>query len=86
MSREGSISSELGHESFGCEEVADRLFAERPIPGAGFRAALHAHLHELAQRPAPKRLGLAIAGCFGSGSALLGLVGLGVLGIGPLAG
>ncbi len=69
------------------ELVGDRLQAGRPVPRAGFRAELHAHLLDLGlpvNRPA--RLWAWVAAGAASGTGLLVLAALGVAGAGPLAG
>ena len=70
------------------DELADRLTESRPIPRAGFRAELKAHLTELEQRQGlswrPRNLRAAIAASAGSGLSLLGIAALGVGGVGPL--
>ena len=67
-------------------EVAARLVSERPAPRAGFRAELHAHLRDLGMRAArPAWLWPRVGALLLSGGSLLGLVGLGVVRIGPFA-
>lgn len=70
------------------DELGERLIRERPIPRAGFRAELRAHLHEVeAKRPIkwrPKRLRLLAVSYAGSGAFLLVIATLGVAGTGPL--
>ena len=69
-------------------EVAERLLDAPPIPRAGFRAELKAHLVEREARGGatwrPKRLGAAIAAYAGGGMTLLALAALGATGAGPL--
>jgi hypothetical protein len=68
-------------------EIQQRLVAERPVPRAGYRAELRAHL--LASRGTadapPQRLRLLIAAYAGSGAVLLIVAAIGVAGAGPLA-
>ena len=72
----------------GLNEVAERLLDAPPIPRAGFRAELKAHLVEREARGGatwrPKRLGAAIAAYAGGGMTLLALAALGATGAGPL--
>jgi len=69
-------------------ELGDLLEQDRPVPRAGFRAELGAHMRQLEsqQRPAwrPKRLKLMALSYAGSGVALLLIAALGVSGAGPL--
>ena len=64
-------------EAEGLDELGDRLERERPVPRAGFRAELKAHLIEAeSKRPVawrPRNLGRLVAGYCGAGSALLSL-------------
>ncbi|MQA75863.1 MAG: hypothetical protein GEU88_16275, partial [Solirubrobacterales bacterium] len=71
----------------GLDRLAERLGTERPVPSAGYRAALRRSLLTRApeQRFAPRRLRLLIGAYAGSGAALLLVVAVGVLGAGPLA-
>ncbi len=64
--------------------VADRLMAERPVPAAAFRGDLRRAL--LTARARPRRFWLRVGTAAGTGSGLLTVAGLGVLGAGPLAG
>ena len=92
MSQPGGISDELRpyvdrSQAEAIDEVGRRLESERPVPRAGFRAELRAHLAEHGRRPAtwrPRRLGLAIAGYAGSGLVLLVVAAVGLAGAGPL--
>ena len=64
--------------------LADRLVAERPLPSPMFRGALGRTLAR--SRPSrPPMLWARVAGCAGMGSAMLGIVTLGVAGTGPFA-
>jgi hypothetical protein len=66
--------------------VAERLRTERPVPAAAFRGKLRRLL--LVEAAVPllgRRLHLAVAGYVASGTALLALAAIGVLGAGPLA-
>jgi hypothetical protein len=67
--------------------VAERLEAERPVPGAAFRGELRrAILTRLQPRTAPPyRLRGLIAAYAGSGFLLLGIAAVGLAGVGPLA-
>ena len=70
------------------DKLGERLTESRPIPRAGFRAELKAHLTELEQRQGlswrPRNLRAAIAAYAGSGLSLLGIAALGASGAGPL--
>jgi hypothetical protein len=76
------------HERDAMDSVAERLRDERPVPRAGFRAELRAHLRDLeAERhPAwrPKRLRVLVGAYAGSGFLLLIVAALGLSGAGPL--
>ena len=87
------ISDELrpyvdAHEKEDIDSIAERLLDERPVPRAGFRAELRAHLRELEadRRPAwrPRRLRVLIGAYAGSGFLLLVVAALGLSGTGPL--
>ena len=69
-------------------ELAERLERGRPVPRAGFRAELKAHLVDAErQRPVawrPKHLGRLVAGYCGAGSLMLAVAGIGLTGTGPL--
>ena len=71
------------------DQIGERLLAERPAPRAAFRAALRAHLAELAgsRRTAwrPGRLRALVAAYAGSGVVLLAIAAIGLTGAGPLA-
>ena len=57
-------------------ELADRLAADRPLPGAGFRGALGRHLAERdpGYGPRPADLRVRVSGLAGAGGLLI-LVG-----------
>jgi hypothetical protein len=64
-------------------ELAQRLTAERPVPAAAFRGDLR---RMIASVPAqPRRLWFQAAMAAGSGAACFLVVGLGLLGAGPVA-
>jgi hypothetical protein len=67
--------------------VAHRLQDERPVPAAAFRGDLARRLQAMMGRrnTAPQRLRLAIAAYVGSGSLLLAIPAIGLLGAGPFA-
>jgi hypothetical protein len=71
------------------DRIGERLLAERPAPRAAFRAALRAHLAELAggRRVAwrPRRLRALVGAYAGSGVVLLAIAAVGLAGAGPLA-
>lgn len=64
------------------ERLAHRLIAERPVPAPGFRGELRRRI--VARRPA-RRLWLRVAAYLASGTTLLAVATLGVVGVGPLA-
>ena len=66
-------------------DIEERLAAERPVPRAGFRAEMRAHLLGSLRETPPRRLRLLIATYAGSGAALLVVAAIGVAGVGPLA-
>jgi hypothetical protein len=67
--------------------LARRLEEERPVPRAGFRAALRSKLLTAGREQAwaGGRLRLRIAAYAGSGVVLLAIAAVGVAGAGPLA-
>jgi hypothetical protein len=62
--------------------VADRLGAERPVPGASFRGALSRRLaaSDPGYGPRPERLRLMAVGCLSAGSLLIVLGALSAAG------
>jgi hypothetical protein len=75
-------------EAASINATGEQLTAQRPIPGAGFRAELHARLvaldaHRHASRP--KNLRALVAAYGFSGAACLALAALGLTGAGPLS-
>lgn len=66
-------------------EIERLLHDSRPVPRAAFRGELRRRLTATRRPPAPKRLGLLIAGYAGSGSLLLAIAAIGLAGAGPLA-
>ena len=67
------------------DDLERRLADERPVPRAGFRAALGANLRARIGDVAPRRLRLLIAGYAGAGLSLLLVAAVSVAGAGPLA-
>ena len=69
------------------DPVADLLRAERPVPRAGFRAALRARILSMsgARRAAPPRLRVLIAAYAASGAVVLLVIAIGTAGAGPFA-
>lgn len=70
MTDEPESAAELGVRE---HELADRLGAERPVPGAGFRGALARHLaaRDPGYGPRPARLRLLAGGYLGAGWLLI---------------
>lgn len=67
-------------------ELGQRLFAERPVPRAGFRAELRKALREGDPASAmPPRLKLVVVAYAISGAILLTVAGVGLAGVGPFA-
>jgi hypothetical protein len=68
-------------------EIAERLQAGRPVPGAAFRGDLRRSL--LVARPSRRlpgqRVGVLIGAYAASGAALLAIAAIGLAGVGPLA-
>jgi hypothetical protein len=64
-------------------ELAERLSAQRPVPGAGFRGALGRRLaaDDPGYGPRPERLRLTVAACCAGGSLLVALGALSAVGI-----
>jgi hypothetical protein len=62
------------------QELAERLGAARPVPGAGFRGKLYRHLHEQdpGYGPRPERLRLLVTCYMAAGGVLIALAALGV--------
>jgi hypothetical protein len=69
------------------DAIGERLTRARPVPRAGFRAALRARLGELGEtKPAwrPRRLRVLVTAYAGSGLVLLLVAAVGLSGAGPL--
>ncbi len=67
-------------------ELEHRLVSNRPVPAPGFRGELRRRVAADPERfPRHGRARLAIAAYAGSGSALLAIAAIGVLGAGPFA-
>jgi hypothetical protein len=70
-------------------ELEDRLTAQRPVPSAAFRSALHQLLVALEARgplyTRPRGLWATITVLGASGTAILAIVGAGLAGSGPFA-
>jgi hypothetical protein len=68
-------------------DLAERLARDRPVPRAGFRADLRSNLLSSARRweSAPPRLRRLIFVYAASGTAMLAVAAVGVIGAGPLA-
>jgi hypothetical protein len=77
-------------EAEAIDRTGERLFSERPVPRAAFRAELRAHLGEElgSARSAwrPRRLRVLVSAYAGSGLVLLLVAAIGLAGAGPLAG
>jgi hypothetical protein len=71
----------------GIDRIETRLEAERPVPRPAFRGDLRRQLVSRAERRsvAPPRLRLLIAGFASSGTVLLAIAAIGLVGVGPLA-
>jgi hypothetical protein len=86
------ISEELrpyvdAHETRGINALGEWLLEAKPVPRAGFRAELNAHLREQTQAPPawrPQRLGRLVAAYAGSGVLLMVVAAIGLAGAGPL--
>ena len=70
------------------DPIVERLERERPVPHPAFRGALRRHLlgePRARQRLLPARPRLLVGAYAGSGTLLMAIAAVGLLGVGPLA-
>jgi hypothetical protein len=69
------------------DPIAERLERERPVPRPAFRGALRRHLmgERRARQFMPARPRLLVGAYAGSGTLLMAIAAVGLLGVGPLA-
>jgi hypothetical protein len=70
------------------DSIAERLERERPVPRAAFRGGLRRHLlgePRARQQHLPARPRLLVCAYAGSGTLLMAIAAIGLLGVGPLS-